>query len=156
MADKDFTVLLVESDAKDASAVREAFETLGLVPGFRWVSGVEAAIRYLSGQGRFSDRSRFPMPSLILISLPLSRQADFRMLRWKGEQVPEVRQIPVVELAASRQPPGFDRAYDLGAVSYLVKPIDRDALGSMVRAVIEFWRLDGRKDPWRGAPPREG
>jgi CheY-like chemotaxis protein len=141
---KDFTVLLVEDDARDASILAGVFATLGLTKILRSVTSLEAAIEYLSGKGAFADRSAYPCPSLILVSLALSRKSGFKMLRWIKREGPEIKRIPVIVLAASRQPPGFDQAYDLGAVSYLVKPIDLEALQSMIKAAVEFWRLDAR------------
>lgn len=144
MNEKTFTVLLVENDERDASILRSAFSELGLAKVLRAVRSLDEAIGYLSGEGSFNDRSAYPRPSLILVSLALSRKSDFKMLRWLRKQGIETKRIPVVVLAASRQPPGFDQAYDLGAVSYLVKPIDCYALQSMIKAVVEFWRLNIR------------
>ncbi len=156
MGDKGFTVLLVEDDPADASRVTKAFSDLRMGHVLRCVASAQKAIDYLSGRGEYSDRDRFPFASLILISLSLSRRADFAMLRWIREQSAEIRRIPVVVLAAARQPPGFDRAYELGAVPYLVKPLDRNALKSLVKAVVEFWRLNGRQYDLAGGPPAVG
>jgi len=142
LSDKAFIVLLVEDDARDAELLKTAFAELGLARALRIVTSLDTALEYLSGEGAFGDRSASPRPSLILVSLRLSRKSDFKMLRWMRKQGLETKRIPVVVLAASRQPPGFDQAYDLGAVSYLVKPIDREALQSMIKAVVEFWRLN--------------
>jgi CheY-like chemotaxis protein len=142
LSDKAFIVLLVEDDARDAELLKTAFSELGLAGALRTVTSLDTALEYLSGQGAFRDRGASPRPSLILVSLRLSRKSDFKMLRWIKRQAPETRRVPVVVLAASRQPPGFDQAYDLGAVSYLVKPIDGDALQSMIKAVVEYWRLN--------------
>jgi CheY-like chemotaxis protein len=144
LSEKDFIVLLVEDDARDAALLQLAFSELGHSKTLRTVTSLDEAILYLSGEGTFQDRSAYPRPSLILLSLALSRKSDFKMLRWMRRQELETKRIPIVVLAASRQPPGFDQAYDLGAVSYLVKPIDREALQSMIKAVVEFWRLNAR------------
>ena len=83
------------------------------------------------------------MPGLILINLALSRRANFKLLRWlRGQAV--LRRIPVVVLAAARQPIGYDQAFELGAASYLVKPVDSDARLSMIKAGVGYWRLDQR------------
>lgn len=137
MDSKDITVLLVENDDRDAQHIRRAFTDLGFGESLRRVPGPDEAIADLSGSP--------PLPSLILINLALSRKSDFKILRWIKKQRTAVRRIPVIILASSRQPPGFEVAYDLGAVSYLVKPLDRDALRSMMKAVLEFWKLDGRR-----------
>jgi CheY-like chemotaxis protein len=144
LEEKDFTVLLVEDDPHDATLLETAFSELGLAEVLRIVTSLDSAIEYLSGEGTFADRRAYPLPSLILVSLALSRKSDFKMLRWMRRQGLEIRRIPAVVLAASRQPPGFEQAYDLGAVSYLVKPIDLNALRSMIKAVVDFWRLNAR------------
>jgi CheY-like chemotaxis protein len=144
LTEKDFVVLLVEDDERDATLLQRAFSELGVAQALRTVTSLDAAIEYLSGKGSYADQSAYPRPSLILVSLALSRKSDFKMLRWLRKQGIETKRIPIVVLAASRQPPGFDQAYDLGAVSYLVKPIEREALQSMIKAVVEFWRLNAR------------
>jgi CheY-like chemotaxis protein len=137
MDSKDLTVLLVENDDRDAQLIRGAFTDLEFGESLRRVCSLDEAIADLSGGAS--------LPSLILINLALSRNSDFKLLRWIRKQRSAIRRVPVIILAASRQPPGFEEAYDLGAVSYLVKPLDRDALRSMMKAVLEFWRLDGRR-----------
>jgi len=137
MDSKNLTVLLAEDDDRDALAIQKAFTGLDLEGILRRVSSADAAIDFLSKGD--------PAPSLILVSLALSRRSDFKILRWMRKQKSIIRRIPYIVLAASRQPPGFEQAYDLGAVSYLVKPLDPDALRSMMKAVLDFWKLDGRR-----------
>src|SRR5689334_1108731 len=145
MDSKDITVLLVENDDRDAQFIRRAFTDLGLGESLHRVSSPDEAIADLSSEAPAGSAAAKPLPSLILINLALSRKSDFKLLRWIRKQRSTVRRVPVIILAASRQPPGFEVAYDLGAVSYLVKPLDRDALRSMMKAVLEFWKLDGRR-----------
>jgi CheY-like chemotaxis protein len=144
MPTKQFSVLLVEDDARDAGLLARAFTSLGLPGMMQTVAGVDEAIEYLAGRGPYEDRVSFPMPGLILINLAMSRRANFRMLRWLRGQ-PPLRRIPVVVLAAARQPIGYDQAFELGAASYLVKPVDNDALQSMIKAVVGYWSLDQRQ-----------
>jgi len=143
MALEQFTVLLVEDDARDAGILARAFTSLGLPGMMQTVGGLDEAIDYLAGQGKFGDRTAFPLPGLILVNLALSRRANFKLLRWLRTQ-PPLRRIPIVVLAAARQPVGFDQAFELGAASYLVKPVESEALQSMIKAVVSFWRLDQR------------
>ncbi len=145
MDSKDITVLLVENDDQDARLIQRAFTDLNFGGSLRRVSSADEAITDLSGGAAAGAPAERPLPSLILINLALSRKSDFKILRWIRKQRSAVRRVPVIILAASRQPPGFEVAYDLGAVSYLVKPLDRDALRSMMKAVLEFWKLDGRR-----------
>jgi CheY-like chemotaxis protein len=61
-------------------------------------------------------------------------------MKWLRDQK-SLRRIPVVVLASARQPIGFDQASELGAVSYLVKPVEKEALDSVVQAVLTYWKL---------------
>jgi CheY-like chemotaxis protein len=143
MAAKQFSVLLVEDDARDAGVLARAFTSLGLPGMLQTVAGVDDAIDYLAGSEPYENRESYPLPGLILLNLGLSRRANFKLLRWLRGQ-PALRRIPLVVLAAARQPIGYDQAFELGAASYLVKPVEPDALQSMIKAVIGYWRLDQR------------
>jgi CheY-like chemotaxis protein len=143
MAAEKFTVLLVEDDARDAGILARAFTSLGLPGMMQTVASLDEAIEYLSGRNPYQDRDAYPLPGLLLVNLALSRKANFKLLRWLRGQ-PPLRRIPVVVLAAARQPIGFEQAFDLGAASYLVKPIENEALQSMIQAVVSYWRLDRR------------
>jgi CheY-like chemotaxis protein len=109
LKEEGFTVLLVEGDPDDATRLEAAFSELDLAEVLRTVTSLDSAIQYLAGKGTFADRSAYPLPSLILISLALSRTSDFKLLRWMRRQGLEIRRIPAVVLAASRQPPGSNR-----------------------------------------------
>ncbi len=144
MGSKQFSVLLVEDDIRDAGVLARAFTSLGLPGMMQTVAGLDEAIEYLAGRGAYEDRESYPLPGLILINLAMSRRANFKLLRWlRGQSA--LRRIPVVVLAAARQPIGYDQAFELGAASYLVKPVDSDALQSMIKAVVAYWSLDQRQ-----------
>lgn len=132
-------VLLIENDARDVVDILRSFDALASPTAIHRVTGLDAAIEYL--QGPENRRKRYPLPELILVNLSLSRKAEFKMLKWLRGQ-PTLRRIPVVVLAASRQPIGYQQASDLGAVSYLVKPVDPEALESIVKAVVTYWMLN--------------
>ena len=76
------------------------------------------------------------------------------MLEWlRGQEV--LRRLPVIVLTSSREPSDINRAYDLGADSYLVKPVSFEALLEMVRVLERFWiALTERPEPPRARPPR--
>ena len=143
MPETPFTVLLVEDDARDAGRLARAFTSAGLAGMMQTVASVEEAVSYLSGRGSFGDRKAYPLPGLILLNLGLSRRANFKLLRWlRGE--PTLHRVPVVVLAAAREPVGYDQAWELGAAAYLVKPVASEELASMVEAVVAFWSMDQR------------
>ena len=140
MSTRIFRVLLVEDDARDIERIQRAFDSIGLHEAVIRVAGLDRAIEYLSGQGPYKNRDKCPLPEVILVSLAISRKGGFKLMKWLREQK-TLRRIPVVALASARQPIGFEQASELGAVSYLVKPVDPEALESMVKAVLTYWKL---------------
>jgi CheY-like chemotaxis protein len=131
-------VLLVEDDSNDVLLMRRAFRAAGLDVALQVVSDGMAAIEYLSGVGPFADRVRYPLPSLMLLDLKLPRRSGHEVLAWLRQE-PAVRRLPVVVLTSSREAADVERAYDLGANSYLVKPIGGGALVKLVETLGRYW-----------------
>src|SRR5262245_8665227 len=87
----------------------------------------QEAIEYLTHQGEFSDATRYPPPTLLLLDLKMPRKNGFETLQWLRQQ-PELKRIVAVILTSSSEAADINRAYDLGANSYLVKPGNFQAL----------------------------
>ena len=133
-----FIILLVEDDPDDVFFLQRAFAKVGRADDLRVVRDGEEAVAYLSGEGAFADRKFFPPPSLILLDLKLPRKSGFEVLEWCRRRA-GLSRIPVVVLTSSQSEADVARAYDLGANSYLVKPIDAAAQAEMVKALCVFW-----------------
>jgi CheY-like chemotaxis protein len=115
----------------------------------------EEALEYLAGGGGFADRERHPFPALMLLDLQLPRRSGHEVLEWLRAQEAGLRRLPVVVLTSSREPSDVNRAYELGANSYLVKPVSFDALLDMLRVVERYWlALAERPDAPRARPAR--
>jgi DNA-binding response OmpR family regulator len=133
------TILLVEDNEDDADLIAYAFGKAGVENPLVRVGDGDAAVQYLGGTGDYADRRRHPLPALVLLDLKLPRRSGFEVLKTvRGEEGP-ARHVPIVVLTSSDQTPDVERAYDLGANSYLVKPVNRDALLAMVRALDAYW-----------------
>src|SRR5262249_31740660 len=91
-----------------------------------------------SGQEAYSTRSKYPFPTIVLLDLKLPRKSGLEVLAWMRDQ-PSLKRLPVIMLTSSRHPLDINRAYDLGANSYLVKPVGFDALVEMVRQLDQYW-----------------
>jgi CheY-like chemotaxis protein len=98
----------------------------------------EEALDYLAGGGDFADRELHPFPALMLLDLQLPRRSGHEVLEWLRSRH-ELRRLPVVVLTSSREPKDINRAYELGANSYHVKPVSFDALLEMVRVLERYW-----------------
>ena len=140
MSPPPYPILLVEDTRDDVLLIRRAFRKAGLNVSVHCVGDGEAAIHYLSGEGAYSDREQHPLPVLVLLDLKLPRRSGFEVLAWIRQQ-PLLKRLSVVMLTSSDQAPDVNRAYDLGASSYLVKPVEFDALLEMVRALDLYWLL---------------
>jgi CheY-like chemotaxis protein len=122
-------ILLVEDNADDAELIGRAFQKAGISNRVDLASDGDAAVRAL-GTGE--------PPVLVLLDLKLPRRSGFEVLEWiRGN--PATRRLTVVVLTSSQQMTDVNRAYDLGANSYLVKPVKSDALVEMVRTLKLYW-----------------
>src|SRR3954469_4578730 len=112
-------ILLVEGDPNDVMLIQRAFQKAGLRNCLRIARDGEEAIEYLSGSGAFADRERFPSPFLMLLDLKMPGTDGFEVLKWaRGE--PELKRLLIVVLTSSNLQSDVDKAYELGANSYLV------------------------------------
>lgn len=139
MSAAPFTVLLVEDDPDDVFFIRNAFERAGIADAPRVARDGEEASAYLLGQGAFSDRRLNPAPSLVLLDLKLPRLSGLEFLAWRARQEARLRSIPVVVLTSSQSPEDLAKAYELGANSYLVKPLESAAQLEMVKTLHRYW-----------------
>lgn len=139
----DFVVLLVEDDADHVLLIQRAFSKANLVNPLRIVRDGDDAVNYLSGTGPYADRSRHPLPSLILLDLKLPRKSGLEVLEWlRGE--PHLKFTPVVILSSSAETADIQRAYVLGVNSYLVKPVNFGDLLEMVKSIGLYWMILNR------------
>jgi CheY-like chemotaxis protein len=136
----DFIMLLIEDDPNDILLIQRAFAKASLVNPLKVVRDGEEALNYLEGTGSFEDRGRFPLPSLILLDLKLPRKSGLEILQWLRQQ-PGLKHIPVIVLTSSKESSDVSRAYDLGANSYLVKPVGFDGLLELVKSIGVYWMI---------------
>jgi CheY-like chemotaxis protein len=136
----EHTILLVEDNGSDVMLIKRAFARAKVANPIQVISDGDAAVEYLKGDGAFADRVRYPLPVLILLDLKLPRRSGLEVLAWLRDQE-SLRRIPVVILTSSNGPKDINGAYDLGANSYLVKPVEFDALYEMLKNVNLYWLM---------------
>lgn len=138
-------VLLVEDDPNDVLLVKRAFRKAGASVSMRVVTDGQAAVDYLAGHGIYADRNTHPLPSLVLLDLKLPRKSGHEVLEWLRKQS-ALNRMPVVVLTSSKESRDVNRAYDLGANSYLVKPVAFADLLKMAHTLDLYW-LQLNEDP---------
>ncbi len=111
--------LLVEDNEDDVFFMERAFQQAGVRNPVHVVRNGEEAIEYLSGQNGFSDRREHPLPDLIFLDLKMPGMNGFEVLRWMRAQSVN---IPVAILTSSPEDIDRERARELGAECYLLKP----------------------------------
>ncbi len=115
-------VLLAEDSEDDVIIFRRTMSQASIdFPLFVAKDG-EETIAYLKGAGRFRNRSEFPMPDLLLLDLVMPEITGFEVLEWIREQ-PGLGSLPVVVLTSSETIHDVKLANQLGARSFLVKPL---------------------------------
>ena len=133
-------ILLVEDNPVDILLLRRAVGKAQITNPLQVVGDGEHAVNYLAGQDIYTDRQRYPLPSLILLDLKLPRRGGLDVLAWLRDQ-PGLKRLPVVVLTSSNELSDVSRAYDLGANSYLVKPGAPDALTQLVEQIKHYWLI---------------
>jgi len=132
-----YTVLHVEDEPADRMIVSAAFKKAAPNVLLKAAIDGEQAIAYLSGQGVFANRELHPMPLLVLLDIKLPRKSGLEVLEWIRKH-PTLKSMPVLMLTSSSESNDLDRAYALGANSYLVKTVDLPAMREIVRGIGEY------------------
>src|SRR5437764_14104574 len=131
----DALILIAEDLEDDVLIMRRSLDKAGITNPVQVVHNGEETIAYLRGEGRFSNRAEFPLPALLLLDLKMPRTDGFEVLAWIREQ-PTLKTLRVIVLTSSAELRDVNRAYSLGANSFLVKPMDFEnfiEIGSTLR-----------------------
>jgi len=144
------TVLLAEDDLDDVLLTQIAFERARLANPLQVVRDGEEAIAYLKGEGAYADRERYPFPILLLLDLKMPKVDGFQVLEWLQSQ-PERSHLPVAIMTSSDHDPDMNRAYELGADSYLIKPPNAITLLELVQRIHGYWLIVNRVQDRRAA-----
>lgn len=135
---KLLTILMADDDEDDRLLAKEAMAESRVLNSLQFVEDGVELIAYLRGEGKYSDRSQYPMPGLILLDLNMPKKDGREALRdIKADS--ELRRIPVVILTTSKAEEDMLRGYDLGAASYITKPVTFDALVDLMGALGRYW-----------------
>ena len=135
---KPITVLIADDDPDDQRLTREALAASAFANDLRFVGDGEELLDYLYGRGKFMDPASAPRPELILLDLNMPRKDGREALR-EIKQDPELRSIPVIVFSVSQSQEDIARAYDLGANSYMIKPISFSELINSLRCWSDYW-----------------
>jgi CheY-like chemotaxis protein len=131
-------ILLAEDNDDHVILILRAFRKGALLNPVYVVKNGEEVIEYLQGHGRFQNRHEYPLPALLLLDLRMPMKNGFEVLEWIRSQ-PTLKGLRVVVLTTSEDLRDVNRAYELGANSFLVKPIDLDHFANLTDAIKGHW-----------------
>jgi CheY-like chemotaxis protein len=131
-------VLMADDDEDDQMFAQDAFEESGLPHDITFVNDGEALIDYLNGCLETDEPSRTMLPDLILLDLNMPRK-DGREALCEIKAHPKLRHIPVVVLTTSSSDGDVYKSYDIGANSYITKPVTFDSLVEVLDTLGKYW-----------------
>jgi two-component system response regulator len=135
---KTLIILMADDDADDRLLAQEAMHESRVLNELHFVEDGVQLLSYLRGDDDFSDRILHPMPGLILLDLNMPKM-DGREALAEIKADPRLRRIPVVILTTSKAEEDMVKGYDLGAASYITKPVTFDALVELMRTLGKYW-----------------
>jgi CheY-like chemotaxis protein len=138
--DEKPTILMVDDSENDLFFLRLAFEKAQFDAALQEAGDGAQAIAYLQGTGRYGDRAAFPLPTLMLLDLNMPLQNGFDVLAWVRAQS-GLKRLSIVVLSASVRAEDIEKAFDLGATAYLVKPRNLETLVTMIQSLRDWVRV---------------
>ncbi len=137
-AGKPITILMADDDEDDRLLAKDALEECRLANDLHFVIDGEDLMDYLYHRGKYTQVIKSPRPGLILLDLNMPRK-DGREALQEIKADPELRPIPIIVLTTSKAEEDIYRTYDLGANSYIAKPVTFESLVSVMKALGKYW-----------------
>lgn len=133
-------ILFVEDSADDAALTIRALTKSGFTNKLYHVMDGAEALDFMYYRGAYADRKKQANPKLILLDLKMPKVSGIQVLE-KIKSDPELSSIPVVMLTSSNEGPDIDKCYELGANSYIVKPVDSDNFFKTIKEIGLYWLI---------------
>ena len=135
---RPITILLADDDEEDRMLTADALAESRVVNDLRFVEDGEELLDYLYRRGKFSGPHAAPAPGLILLDLNMPKKDGREALR-EIKADPELRRIPVIVLTTSKAEEDIYRTYDLGANSFISKPVQFASLVDVMKQIKRYW-----------------
>lgn len=135
---KSIVILMADDDADDRLLAKDALTECRLANDLYFVEDGEELLEYLQRRGKYTALADAPRPGLILLDLNMPKK-DGREALKEIRADPELRKIPVVVLTTSKADTDIGRIYELGANSFISKPVSFDALVEVMKILGRYW-----------------
>ncbi|MBD3181427.1 response regulator [Candidatus Poribacteria bacterium] len=135
---KTVEIVYAEDNQIDRMMVQEALKESRLINPVRFVDNGEELMDYLYRRGKYSDMVNKPLPGLILLDLIMPKKDGWEVLE-EIKAEPKFRRIPIVVLTISNSKEDVNKIFDMGAASYIPKPITFDSLADVIQTLGKYW-----------------
>jgi CheY-like chemotaxis protein len=137
-AAKANTILIAEDDSDDRLLAEDALKECELATDLRFVEDGVELMNYLQRKDKYNQGVSAPKPSLIILDLNMPRK-DGREALKEIKADPRLRKIPVVVLTTSTADTDIAKIYELGANSFISKPVAFDSLVGIMKTIEQYW-----------------
>ena len=134
----ELPILLAEDSEDDIFLMERALKKANLTNPVKIVCDGEQALAYLKGEGIYANRAEYPFPALLLLDIKMPKINGLDVLSAIRND-PELRRLVVIVLTTSNLDQDVNRAFDLQANSYLVKPPDTDGMVETLGKMRDYW-----------------
>jgi len=135
---KEHEIILIEDNSIDAELAIKALKRGGAEGEIHILKDGADALEYFFGMGKFKGRQTNILPSLVLLDLMIPKVSGFEVLELIRANK-HTSSIPVVVFSSSSVDADIEKAYQLGANAFIVKPIDFNSYSQLMKSVAEFW-----------------
>jgi CheY-like chemotaxis protein len=129
---------MADDDEDDRLLTADALRFSKLANQLTTVNDGEELMDYLNHRGKHAPPAVSPRPGLVLLDLNMPRMDGREALR-EIKSDPELRSIPVVILTTSKAEEDIERGYNLGANSFITKPVTFDGLVEALKVATDYW-----------------
>ena len=138
MKETEIDILLVEDNPFDAELTIRALRKNNAATRFIHLKDGAEALEYIFGNGAYEGRDIGEMPKVILLDLKMPKVDGFEVLK-RVKKDNSTKKIPVVVLTSSKEGQDISKSYELGANSYIVKPVEYDGFLKAVMEIGLYW-----------------
>lgn len=132
------SILVAEDDLEDCQMIDEVIRENHLLNELRFVNNGEELLDYLYNFGKYKDKDKYPLPSLILLDLNMPRK-DGREALKEIKRDPKLCQIPIIILTTSSAESDILQVYNLGANSFISKPVTVTEFVKVIKELGRYW-----------------
>jgi len=143
MNEQEVEIVLAEDSTDDAVLTIHALKKRHLANNLVHVRDGSEALEFIFASGKYAGRNMGNIPKLILLDLKMPKVSGIEVLK-KIKSDPRTKTIPVVVLTSSNEDPDIKQCYELGANSYIVKPVEFENFAKTVAELGLYWMIYNR------------